>query len=325
MAFSKVLALLSTMLMMCSSLDIVETAKSASPEFTVLVEALTKAKLVATLSGMGPFTVFAPTNAAFTAALAALKIDKAALLARADLGDILKYHVLSGKVTSTSLKASQTPVTVQGLKVMVTKSGSTVKFASASVTSADLACDNGIIHTIDKVVVPPSMNIVQTAVAASPEFSVLVEALTKAKLVATLSGAGPFTVFAPTNAAFTATLAALKIDKAQLLARADLADILKYHVLAGKFLSTVLTASQSPVTVQGKTVAVVVANAKVTFGGAEVTGADLACSNGVIHTIAKVVLPPAGDASSTPVASGAEPKFVSLILGMVVALALTIA
>merc|ERR1719182_892577 len=87
---------------------------------------------------------------------------------------------------------------------MVTKAGAAVKFANATVTSADLACANGVIHTIDKVVLPPTLNIVQTALSADPEFTVLVKALTKAKLVTTLSGTGPFTVFAPTNAAFTA-------------------------------------------------------------------------------------------------------------------------
>jgi len=321
MAVIKVIVLLSSMISTCSSLNIVETAvaasKAAKPEFSVLVEALTKAKLATTLSGVGPFTVFAPTDAAFTAALTALKITKAQLLASSDLADILKYHVLSGKVPSSAAKASQTPTTLNGLKVMVTKTGGVVKFATASVTSADLACDNGIIHAIDAVVLPPTLNIVETAVAASPEFSVLVEAVTKAKLVTTLSGVGPFTVFAPTNAAFTAALTALNITKTELLARTDLADILKYHVLSGKILSKDLKASQTPATVQGKTVAIAKDGAKVAFGDAEVTAADLACSNGVIHTINKVVLPPAGGVP-TPV-SGAESKFGSAGLAMLVA------
>merc|ERR1719265_274977 len=140
MTVTKVILLLSTVVRMCSSLNIVQTAQAANPEFTVLVEALVKANLVNTLSGVGPFTVFAPTNAAFADALTALNITKDQLLARTDLADILKYHVLNGKVESSALQASQTPATVQGLKVTVTKDGANVKFATASVTSADLAC-----------------------------------------------------------------------------------------------------------------------------------------------------------------------------------------
>jgi uncharacterized surface protein with fasciclin (FAS1) repeats len=304
----------------------VQTAQAATPEFTILVEALTKANLVTALSGTGPFTVFAPTNAAFTAALTALKITKAQLLARADLADILKYHVLNGKVLSTSVAATQSPATLQGAKVLITKDGATVKFATAKVTGADLVCGNGVIHTIDAVVLPP--NIVQTAQAATPEFTVLVEALTAAKLVTTLSGAGPFTVFAPTNAAFTAALTALNITKAQLLARTDLAAILKYHVLSGKHLSTSLAATQAVKTLQESKVTIAKTASAVTFGAAKVTGADIVCLNGVIHQIDKVVLPPAPSSTAAPGAnqvSGAESKFSSTACAMGVAVMLAMA
>jgi len=244
-------------------------------------------------------------------------------LARADLADILKYHVLGSKITSTDLKGTQSPATVNGLKVIVTKTGAAVKFASASVTSADLACSNGVIHTIDKVVLPPSMNIVETA-QASADFSILVEAVVKANLVTTLSGTGPFTVFAPTNAAFSAALTALKITKAQLLERSDLADILKYHVLSSKITSTDLKATQSPKTVEGQAVTIAKAASGVTFGTAKVTSADLSCSNGVIHTIDNVVLPPAKK-SPLAVSSGAESKFGFFGLAMGVAVVTAVA
>merc|ERR1712054_544488 len=179
------------------SMNVVQTAQ-ATPDFSVLVEAVVKANLATALSGTGPFTVFAPTNAAFTAALAALKIDKAALLARSDLADILKYHVVSGKIMAAKLQDSQAPATLQGLKVLVEKSSTGVTFGGAKVTTADIPCSNGVIHVIDTVILPPSMNVVQTA-QATPDFSVLVEAVVKANLATALSGTGPFTVFAPTN------------------------------------------------------------------------------------------------------------------------------
>jgi len=303
MALYNVFTLASLLVAACASKNIVETAQ-ATNDVSILVEALVKAKLTGALSGKGPFTVFAPTNAAFAAALTALKIDKAALLARADLADILKYHVLNGKIMAADLKASQSPLTLQGLRVMVDKSAAGVTFGGATVTSADVNCTNGVIHIINKVVLPPSMNIVQTA-QATPDVSILVEALVKAKLTGALSGTGPFTVFAPTNAAFAAALTALKIDKAALLARADLADILKYHVLNGKIMAADLKASQAPVTLQGLRVMVQKsANFGVTFGGGSVSGgtvtaADVACANGVIHIIDKVVLPPSMDIVQT--------------------------
>jgi len=294
------------------SMNIVQTAQ-ATPDFSVLVEAVVKANLATTLSGAGPFTVFAPTNAAFTAALTALKIDKAALLDRTDLADILKYHVVSGQIMAADLQASQAPATLQGLKIMVEKSSTGVTFGGAKVTTADIPCANGVIHVIDAVVLPPSMNVVQTA-QASPDFSVLVEAVVKANLATTLSGAGPFTLFAPTNTAFDAALTALSITKTELLARSDLADILKYHVLSGKIMAEDLKATQSPATLQGSTVAVLKDGSQVTFGGAKVTAANIACSNGVIHQINKVVLPPPATTTGAP-KTGSPSGATTTILG----------
>jgi uncharacterized surface protein with fasciclin (FAS1) repeats len=137
--------------------DIVATAQ-ATGSHGVLAEALTKANLVTALQGTGPFTVFAPTDAAFTAALAALgNITKEQLLNRADLADILKYHVISGsKIMAADLQASQTPTTLEGQTVTITKDNTGVKFATAKVTTADQGCTNGVIHVIDGVVLPPA-------------------------------------------------------------------------------------------------------------------------------------------------------------------------
>lgn len=136
--------------------DIVATAQ-ATGSHGVLAEALTKANLVTALQGTGPFTVFAPTDTAFTAALATLNITKEDLLNRADLANILKYHVISGsKIMAADLKASQTPATLEGQTVTITKDNTGVKFATAKVTTADVGCTNGVIHVIDGVVLPPA-------------------------------------------------------------------------------------------------------------------------------------------------------------------------
>jgi transforming growth factor-beta-induced protein len=262
---------------------------------TVLVEALTKANLVDTLKGTGPFTVFAPTDKAFTDALSALGITKQQLLDKPDLADILKYHVLSGKTESSALSASQSVPTVQGASVTITKDGSIVKYADATVTTADVVASNGVVHVIDKVVLPPT--IVDIA-QGSGNHTVLVEALAKADLVGTLKGTGPFTVFAPTDKAFTDALSALGITKQQLLDKRDLADILKYHVLSGKTESSALSASQSVPTVQGASVTITKDGSIVKYADATVTTADVIASNGVVHVVDKVVLPLQGPALS---------------------------
>merc|ERR1711971_944748 len=236
---------------------------------TILVEALTKANLVDTLKGTGPFTVFAPTDDAFTAALSALGITKQQLLDKADLADILKYHVLSGKTESSALSASQSVPTLQGASVTITKDGSVVTYADAKVTAADVAASNGVVHVIDKVVLPPT-TVVDIA-QGTGSHTVLVEALTKANLVDTLKGTGPFTVFAPTDTAFIAALSALGITKQQLLDKADLADILKYHVLSGKTESSALSGSQSVPTVQGALVTITKDGSAVKYADATVT------------------------------------------------------
>jgi len=144
--------LLPPVLLMSPVPDIVETAISAG-NFTVLVESLQTAGLVDALKGAGPFTV--STDAAFVALLDTLGVTKAELLARDDLADILKYHVLSGSsAMSADLAASQDVTTLEGSKLTVTKDGSAVKAGSAVVSAADISCSNGVIHIIDSVLLP---------------------------------------------------------------------------------------------------------------------------------------------------------------------------
>ena len=137
---------------------IVDVAAGAG-NFTVLVEAVKAAGLVDTLSGPGPFTVFAPTDQAFADALATLGITKEQLLADpAKLKTILTYHVVSGSVMAadvTKMDGQDVP-TVAGPTVKIKIDGSTVMINDATVTTADIAASNGVIHVIDKVLLPPS-------------------------------------------------------------------------------------------------------------------------------------------------------------------------
>lgn len=140
--------------------DIVDTAVGAG-KFTVLAEALTKADLITTLKGSGPFTVFAPTDDAFAAALKSLNVTKDQLFAdKAKLSSILTYHVVAGKVPASDVVKldGKTAKTVNGATVAITIKGSDVYLnGDTKVVQADVAASNGVIHVIDKVLLPTAM------------------------------------------------------------------------------------------------------------------------------------------------------------------------
>merc|ERR1719313_577114 len=279
--------------------SIVEIA-AGNDDFSTLVAALQAADLVDALSGDGPFTVFAPTNAAFEAL--GDTVDELLKPENKDhLADILKYHVVSGQVLSTDLTEGLEAPTLQGASV--TAHLDPVMINDANVVTPDVLATNGVIHVIDKVLLPPAaegptQSIVEIA-AGNDDFSTLVAALQAADLVDALSGDGPFTVFAPTNAAFEA----LGDTVDELLKpenKEQLADILKYHVLAAKVLSTDLTEGLEATTLQGD---VVTAHLDpVMINDANVIAADIMATNGVIHAIDKVLLPPADDEPTQSIA-----------------------
>ncbi len=279
-------------------IDIVATA-SKDPQLSILAEAVTAADLGATLSGPGPYTVFAPSNAAFAALLAELGITKAQLLAdKPLLTSVLTYHTVAGKVPKAAVPAGKAITTVQGgiFKVDAVGTGLVItdgRNRTANIVATDIAASNGVIHAIDKVLLPANRNIVETA-AATPDFSILVEAVTAANLGATLSGTGPFTVFAPTNAAFADLLAELNVTKDQLLAdTALLTKVLTYHVVAGRVLKADVPVGAPITTVQGETFSVSAALAITDRRArvANITATDVLASNGVIHVVGKVILP----------------------------------
>jgi uncharacterized surface protein with fasciclin (FAS1) repeats len=135
--------------------NIVETAIAAGT-FKTLVQALTAAGLVDTLSGTGPFTVFAPTDAAFAKLPAGTLDDLLKPENKAKLQGILKYHVVSGDVRAADVVKLNSAKTLEGKSVPVKVSGETVKIGDATVTKTDIAASNGVIHVIDTVLLPPS-------------------------------------------------------------------------------------------------------------------------------------------------------------------------
>ena len=387
--------------------DDIPTNVSATGEHDTLVAALTHAGLVSTLQGNGPFTVFAPTDQAFIDAgidLSTFDTDDE----NATLTDILLYHVVSGKVMSTDLSDRTTADAVNGDKVSFSVTTSEVRVNNALVTGADVESSNGVIHVIDKVLLPPvdvfvgdgsmagapyyqfysdaagsneiteidtsknynfqrlnnpsthpfyisdvgyntasSTDILiagdgsaSTGISDNESFTLfftpdfdaeqdtltyfctvhssmvadftiastlndipatatgtgihtsLVAALAQANLVTTLQGTGPFTVFAPTDAAFTAAgidLSSFDTDAEN----ATLVDILTYHVVSGSVASTALTDGLTATALNGDNVTFTVNAAGVQVNDANVVTADVAASNGIIHVIDKVLMPPA--------------------------------
>lgn len=274
--------------------DIVKVATDNG--LTSLVSSVQSAGLTATLQGTGPFTVFAPTNAAFSALTAA----------PADLKNTLLYHVLS----NTKATASGIPTTLTGLlssnaagdSLYVRKIGSNVFINGVKVDIADVNATNGVAHVIGTVLIPPSGNIVQTAIAA--KFDSLAKAVTLAStgvgsedLLTALSNTKGLTVFAPTNQAFTNLLTALGVSSIDQIPKATLIAVLKYHVIAARVFSSDLTDGAKPATLQGGTLTVsLTSGAKVTGNGnsgnaSNITAANIMAKNGVIHVIDRVLIP----------------------------------
>ncbi len=269
------------------SMDIVDTA-AANPQFKTLVAAVKAAGLVDTLKGKGPFTVFAPTDAAFN------KLGKAtidSLLADPmTLKNILLYHAVSGAVYSGDAMKLASAKTVNGADIVITQRNGLLYINNARVVTSDILTTNGVIHVIDTVITPPSMDIVDTA-AANPQFKTLVAAVKAAGLVDTLKGKGPFTVFAPTDAAFNklgkATIESLLADPATLK------NILLYHAAEGAVYSGDLAGKSSLKMANGAEATLEVKNGQLYINGARLVTSNILTTNGVIHVIDTVILPPA--------------------------------
>ena len=307
--------------------DIVDTAVAAG-SFTTLVAAVEAAGLVDALKAEGPFTVFAPSDEAFAA------IDPAtieALLAdpSGDLTQILLYHVVPGAVMAADVTDGLVAETLQGGSLTFAVSDAGVTVNGVNVVSTDIAASNGVIHVIDGVLMPPAeeaaaeepmaeepamADIVDTAVGAG-SFTTLVAAVEAAGLVDALKAEGPFTVFAPTDDAFAAidpaTIEALLADPS-----GDLTQILTYHVVPGKVMAADVTDGLVAETLQGGSLTFAVTDAGVTVNGVNVVSTDIETSNGVIHVIDGVLMPPAEEAAAEePMAEAPTADIVDTAVG----------
>jgi transforming growth factor-beta-induced protein len=272
--------------------------------FTDLVAAVDAAGLKETLeAGNAQYTVFAPTNAAFEATATQLGFTSApamiAALPPTALASLLKYHVLGQRESASMLNgmtSATTLYTVNGAGATLALSATgglsitDADLTTAHVTTADVAASNGVIHVVDKVLVPPSLlNVVQMA-SLNAKFTTLVGAVKSAGLETALSGTGPFTVFAPTNDAFAAiqsTVAAL--DTAQLTT------VLEYHVVGQAVAAADIPFGQPIATLANQNITINSATpptiTDTTETPARIVATDVKASNGIIHVIDKVLIP----------------------------------
>ncbi|WP_153557140.1 fasciclin domain-containing protein [Roseimaritima sediminicola] len=270
--------------------DIVDTAVEAG-SFNTLAAALQAAGLVDTLKGEGPFTVFAPTDEAFAqlpdgTVESLLKPEN-----KSKLVGILTYHVVAGEVPSGQVVKMKTASTVNGQRVDIDANDGSVSIDGAKVVKADIQCSNGVIHVVDSVLMPSQDSIVATAKDAGA-FNTLLAAAKAAGLAEALAGKGPYTVFAPTDDAF----AKLPEGTVQQLLkpenRQQLAAILKYHVVSGRVYSDQALKAGEADTLEGPAVQIQSTNGKAMVNDAQLLKTDLDASNGVIHVIDSVLMPP---------------------------------
>jgi transforming growth factor-beta-induced protein len=257
------------------------------PTYFTLSVALARTGLARTVATK-QLTLFAPTDAAF----AKLKLYPWNISKVPNLKQILLYHVVQGKVYSYQLSNGFVP-TLNGAAVEINLENG-VKVNDATVIKADLRARNGVIHVIDNVLFPPDKNLVELALSFDPEFSILVQAVIKAGLTDVLATGGPFTVFAPTNDAFSALLSELKVKSLDDITVDLLTKVLLYHVVEGRVFSSDLV-SGSITTLNG--------DFKLDVGSLTITDADnrvaglipelldVQATNGVIHVIDRVILP----------------------------------
>ncbi|MFC4871105.1 fasciclin domain-containing protein [Negadavirga shengliensis] len=278
--------------------NIVEVAQD-NDQFSVLVQAVVKADLADALSAPGPLTVFAPTNTAFEKFLEDNNLTAEALLESPDLSTILAYHVVQGSVPSSSVEAGRV-TTLEGSPFFVsvdTEGGIWIN-GNTQVVDTDIEAENGIIHVLDYVLIPPSQSIAEIAVgfaeSETPQFTQLVGALARANLVDAVSGGfdDNLTVFAPTDAAFEALYETLGVNGYQDIPLETLTDVLTYHVVPDRAFSQDLRDGTTlPTLLEGETLRVNLGDLEINDAGLIAELLNVHATNGVIHVIDRVLLP----------------------------------
>ncbi len=269
--------------------NVVQVASEAG-SFKTLLAAAQAAGLAEALSTTSPITVFAPTDEAF----AALGKDAIADLLKpenkAKLASILTYHVLPAKVESGAAMKASFADTLNGQRINLKVEGGSLFVDGAKVVKADIGASNGVIHVIDKVILPESKNLAELA-SGVKDLSTLVAAVKAAGLAEAISGKDALTVLAPTNAAFEKLPKEVLASLLKPQNKAVLAEIITYHVIAGRVFSDQALKAGKGKTLQGGEVTFMVEGSQAMVNNAKILSTDIDASNGVVHVIDTVLVP----------------------------------
>ena len=268
--------------------SLVEVA-SRSGQFSTLLKAAVEADLADTLSIDGPFTIFAPTDEAFAELPHGVLSELLKEKNKSQLANLLKYHVVTGSYSSKELPLLPLK-TLNGQDVKFTVGSGSVFINGSQVLTADIEASNGVIHVIDKVLIPQKPASLVEVASRSGQFSTLLKAAVEADLADTLSIDGPFTIFAPTDEAFAELPHGVLSELLKEKNKSQLANLLKYHVVTGSYSSKELPLLPLK-TLNGQDVKFTVGSGSVFINGSQVLTADIEASNGVIHVIDKVLIP----------------------------------
>jgi uncharacterized surface protein with fasciclin (FAS1) repeats len=285
----------------------ISDAVVSSSEFSTLETAVIKANLQSTLSGAGPFTVFAPDNSGFDkSGISAATLNS---LTQQQVAGILLYHTLGSKVIAADVPAGPNAIviTAGGDSVFVTKNGAGVFVNGVKVEQADINASNGVIHRVGRVLLPPVGNLVAAAQAPGSGLDSLVKAVLRANntpggdptLVATLQ-TSRLTLFAPNNAAFTQLLSTLSLTDINDIPIPTLLAVLRYHLVPGRAFSSDLSNGSVTMLANGNTTVNLTngTNGAPTItgngnggNGSNIVATDVVARNGVVHVIDRVLLP----------------------------------
>ena len=269
--------------------DLVSTAVAAG-NFKTLAAALEAGGLVGALQGEGPFTVFAPSDAAFA------KLPKGTLEKllkpenKATLVEILTFHVVKGRVGAADVVKLTSADALNGQRLAVHVEDDGVAIAGAKVVKTDIACSNGVIHVVDAVLMP-AMDDLVTLASKAGTFQTLLAAAKAAGLAETLATKGPFTLLAPSDEAFAKLPAGTVESLLEPENKAQLVRILKAHVLEGRVFADQVAMLHEAPTLAGVKLEIVKKGERLSIGNAGIVQIDLQARNGVVHVIDRVIVP----------------------------------
>ncbi len=272
-------------------MDIADTLAAAG-NFATLVTALQVANLSESLKGADPVTIFAPTDQAFAA------LEPGLLDNQERIAEVLRYHIAATRVTSDSLTSGATVKTLLGDALKISEEGKIIKVNGATIIATPIQATNGVIYVLDKVLLPPAKASAANSAATISEvlltderFSTLVAALKATDVFTELQGAGPFTLFAPAQDAFSSLpgpLVGSLFRGPEVWTR-----VLHYHIVSGKkLLAADFTDQQVEQTQEGSTLVFSKQGSTILVGEAKIIQTDIQAANGVIHVIDKVLVPP---------------------------------